>query len=90
MHLCVRCRNKSDSVPDIVEVERITPEIISETADLITYRKVKMNIADELKAQMKEMKTIYKYVYYCGKLKAITVGSDVGSQQRKECEYFAE
>jgi len=80
MHLCVRCRNKLDEVPDEVLIEIRISETETQT----------INLADELKRMQKEMKAIYKYVHYCPKLKAIVVGSDSPAQQRKECEYFAE
>jgi len=92
MHLCIRCRNKLDEVPAEVLVKVRKEETISETETertvRITYEDI--NIANSLKAQMETMKKLYKYVFYCAKLITITVGSDVETQQKKECEHFAE
>jgi len=91
-HLCLDCRNKLDSVPDEVLIETTTLKLKSEIETEVTYTKVKetVNISDDLKKAMEEMKGVYKYVFYCTKLQTITVGSDSPAQQRKECEFFAE
>jgi len=87
MHTCLKCKNKSDNIPDSVIVTREIWKRIDETTLKLT--KVEVNVANELKTQMKEMKAIYKHVHYCPKLKAVVVGSDSPAQQRKKCEHFA-
>jgi len=91
MHICLRCRNKLDEIPDEVLAMRIE-ESLTELPDGYQVKRIEreINIAPNLKAQMKEMKAIYKYVHFCPKLIAIVVGSDSPAQQRKDCAYFME
>jgi len=48
------------------------------------------NISEELKAMQTDGKKAYKHVHYCPQLKAIVVGGDSPTQQRKECDHYTE